>query len=411
MSKKATIQFTAEHEAAKMFEEVLKRNGISDYEFGYIDGVSVFHAENVEWDKESNFATEVVDLIMSLMNKQYDDKPDYAFILFIGTESGIEEYCNKRGYRSLDVGLGGEYGVHNPYLVGSNWNGDDNTPIPGTIVIHNNGVTKTDENAVTFQEYLTYYMMSKGITEIGDRTFVDCFDLKSIEIPTGVTKIGVEAFSRCLSLTSIELPSGITEIGNEAFACCNNLTDIRYNGTKQQWDKIKKGEYWFRYVCTRSVHCSDGDVELPDHLIEGTVYKSCLTLLDDDYIIPDGVTEIGERAFAYCYKLSSVVMPDSVTKIGNAAFRFCHSLKSVKIPDSVATIEEHAFAVCPSLESIELPDSVTEIGDKLFYNSFKLTDIRYSGTKSQWDKIKKGEKWCDNSDIETVHCVDGDVNL
>ena len=136
MSKKATIQFTAEHEAAKMFEEVLKQNGISDYEFGYIDGVSVFHAENVKLEKESQLADEIRYVIMSLMNKQYDDKPDYAFILFIGTESGIEEYCNKRGYRSLDVGLGGEYGVHNPYLVGSNWNGDDNTPIPGTIVIH-----------------------------------------------------------------------------------------------------------------------------------------------------------------------------------------------------------------------------------------------------------------------------------
>lgn len=350
MSKKATIQFTAEHEAAKMFEEVLKRNGISDYESGYIDGVSVFHAENVEWDKESNFVTEVVDLIMSLMNKQYDDKPDYAFILFIGTESGIEEYYNKRGYRSLDVGLGGEYGVHNPYLVGSNWNGDDNTPIPGTIVIHNNGVTKTDENAVTFQEYLTYYMMSNGITEIGDRTFVDCFDLKSIEIPTGVTKIGVEAFSRCLSLTSIELPSGITEIGNEAFACCYNLTDIRYNGTKQQWDNVKKGQYWFRYVGTKFIHCTDGDVELPCEVIDGTVYKECLIPLDKDYTIPDGVTEIAANAFRHCEMLTSIKIPTGVTKIGKSAFYFCTSLESVALPKGLTDVDDTAFSRCPKLK-------------------------------------------------------------
>jgi hypothetical protein len=34
-------------------------------------------------------------------------------------------------------------------------------------------------------------------------------------------------------------------------------------------------------------------------------------------VIPPGVTEIGERAFANCCKLQEIVIPDSVTEIAN----------------------------------------------------------------------------------------------
>lgn len=51
-----------------------------------------------------------------------------------------------------------------------------------------------------------------------------------------------------------------------------------------------------------------------------------------EYVIPDGVTEIGLGAFEGCTSLKSVTIPDSVTKIGCYAFNGCASLKSVTIP-------------------------------------------------------------------------------
>ena len=68
--------------------------------------------------------------------------------------------------------------------------------------------------------------------------------------------------------------------------------------------------------------------------------------------ILDGVTSIGEGAFADCSSLTSIVIPESVTSIGEWAFDYCSSLTSIVIPESVTSIGEGAFAYCSSLENI-----------------------------------------------------------
>ena len=119
---------------------------------------------------------------------------------------------------------------------------------------------------------------------------------------------------------------------------------------------------------------------------------------DTSYIIPDGVTSIGDFAFMYCISLKSITIPNSVTSVGCDAFRWCvllesiiipesvpsigkgalflcESLKSITIPDSVTSIEEDAFSQCKSLKSITIPNSVTSIGDGAFMYCESLKSI------------------------------------
>jgi len=98
-----------------------------------------------------------------------------------------------------------------------------------------------------------------------------------------------------------------------------------------------------------------------------------------DYAIPDGVTSIGDSAFAYCTRLTSITIPDGVTTIEDTAFFSCSSLTSITIPDGVTTIGDGAFDGCSSLTSITIPDSVTSIRvltNKPFSYCAGLTDIQ-----------------------------------
>ena len=71
------------------------------------------------------------------------------------------------------------------------------------------------------------------------------------------------------------------------------------------------------------------------------------------------VTSIGNYAFYYCSKLTSVTIPNSVTSIGGWAFEGCSGLTSVTIPNSVTSIELGTFSGCSGLTSINIPNSVT----------------------------------------------------
>ena len=92
-------------------------------------------------------------------------------------------------------------------------------------------------------------------------------------------------------------------------------------------------------------------------------------------IFENGVTSIGEGAFAYCSELTDIAIPSSVTSIGEDAFYWCSNLTSVTIPSSVTSIGRHAFEDCRSLTSIEIPSSVTSIGEYAFCNCSALTGI------------------------------------
>ena len=97
-------------------------------------------------------------------------------------------------------------------------------------------------------------------------------------------------------------------------------------------------------------------------------------------IISDGVTNIGNYAFYYCYcrSLTSVTIPDSVTSIGGHAFRNCDGLTKVTIPDSVTSIGNYAFYDCDGLTSVTIGNSVTRIGDYAFRDCTRLTEINYN---------------------------------
>jgi len=83
-------------------------------------------------------------------------------------------------------------------------------------------------------------------------------------------------------------------------------------------------------------------------------------------VIPQGVTVIGDGAFAECPYLESVTLPASLKTIGGRAFYYCSSLRSVPLPAGLQTIGEEAFGDCARLDNIAVPASVKSIGKGAF---------------------------------------------
>ncbi len=72
-------------------------------------------------------------------------------------------------------------------------------------------------------------------------------------------------------------------------------------------------------------------------------------------IIEDGVTSIGNYAFAGCTNLTTVEMGSDVETIGNYAFYECSALTDLNFGPQIAVIGEYAFAYCSSLAKLVIP--------------------------------------------------------
>lgn len=110
--------------------------------------------------------------------------------------------------------------------------------------------------------------------------------------------------------------------------------------------------------------------------VDGVVYSKDGKTLElfpngksGDYAVEPTVEKIGDYAFYYSKKLTSVKLPQGVKTIGEGAFGDCSMLTSVELPDTLTTISRFAFYNTESLAEITIPRSVTEIDDYAFNNS------------------------------------------
>ena len=124
---------------------------------------------------------------------------------------------------------------------------------------------------------------------------------------------------------------------------------------------------------------------IPDHALFHTDEQvdwetlQISTIWLEKLVLPEGITEIGELAFAYATTLTEVNFPSSLRTIGPAAFTDCIRLTTdqLKFGDNLEKIGDQTFYQCQGLTgSIHLPESMKVIDDSAFYRD-KITDINF----------------------------------
>lgn len=208
--------------------------------------------------------------------------------------------------------------------------------------------------------------VSNGVTSIGEDAFWYCENLKSIEFSNSVVSLGNYAVYGCDMLTSVRIGNGLTAIGTAVFDCCDNLRVIEIDPQNPNY-------------------CTDESSVIYD--AEKITVVRAPTGLSGQYIIPDTVTHIAADAFMHCEKLTEIVMQEGIVSIGSGAFVGCTSLTTVEIPNGVTQIESSAFSGC-NFDTITIPNTVTAIRRYAFFLCENITDVFYSGTKSEWSAIE-----------------------
>lgn len=95
-------------------------------------------------------------------------------------------------------------------------------------------------------------------------------------------------------------------------------------------------------------------------------------------VIPDGVTEIGSRAFCES-TLTDIVIPDSVTSIALGCFQES-DITSVILPKRLKSIEKYLFMDCKKLVSVVIPDGMALIKESAFEGAVSLLDVTIPGS-------------------------------
>ncbi|MBO7453355.1 MAG: DUF4214 domain-containing protein [Clostridiales bacterium] len=87
-------------------------------------------------------------------------------------------------------------------------------------------------------------VLPNGLDNIDNYAFLGDTALTTVNIPETVSIIEYSAFMNTKSLQELEMPNSVKEIKPDAFIG-SKITDIYFNGTQDEWNKIKKMEFDF----------------------------------------------------------------------------------------------------------------------------------------------------------------------
>ncbi len=151
-------------------------------------------------------------------------------------------------------------------------------------------------------------------------------------------------------------------------------------------------------------------VTLPESLryIGGGSFVYCTKL--QSIAIPAGVEDVEVGAFVQCESLEQVNLPDAITCVSANAFRLCSSLTSIAIPEGVTYVDTGAFAQCGALKEVSLPKSLKSVEQDAFSECANLTDVYYAGSEAAWNAV---EVFDGNEPLQNaaLHCAAVDLAI
>ena len=326
--------------------------------------------------------TEVVDKNAFILNPGAEECPANApdkektlgGVVYMYTDN--ENLTSMERIHHIERSAESQHSWHQKLIVGSRpaedgeWTADDFT-IDGTTItgLSESGIKKRtvnkdlvlpDKNAsgqyitaladttsstglfASEEEKFKSLVLPSSIERIGQRAFADNGLTGNVKFPLTLKEIGLAAFQNN-SLTNVTLPDSVVKLGEGAFSTNPKLGTI----------VISKG---LTEIAAGAFGCSD-----KNHWMEN------LTQL----VIPEGITKIGNNAFAG-NNIKRIKIPSTVTEIGEFAFSTKNYLKdecTLELPEGLRIIGSKAFRN-KVIKEVTLPSSVEELKQDVFLKQY-----------------------------------------
>ena len=233
---------------------------------------------------------------------------------------------------------------------------------------------------------LTTVVIEEGVTKIPAKMFYNQQGIVNINFPSTMKEIASYAFGKT-SLKKVLLPSALENIGERAFGDIETLTSIDVGSNLVTGKNAFNGS---KNLVT--INLKSGARKIVDGFLANTGIT--------EFVVPEGVEEIGEDAFSSNEQLTKITLPSTLKTIGERAFSNT-SLKEIVFPASMKTIPE-GILENTQVEKIVLSEGVEEIGDYAFANNKLLKSVVFPSTLK---KIGRGAFM--NSNLESVTLPSG----
>ncbi len=270
--------------------------------------------------------------------------------------------------------------------------------IDGTLTVHGEGEMRKcgflQEDLPSWysvKDEIEKVVIENGVTRIGECSFIECANLKHVEIGHTVIAVDGMAFYNCPSLEKVVIPSSVKQLGSEVFGP-DGIEKLYFTGSESDWQSIsmaKKNDYE-----TTEIVFGYEDAELPGDAV-GADYEfnkelkwsfanGVLTLSgngDMVYISP----QIDSQPWAAYYdKITTVIIEEGVTSICKNAFSAMPNLAKIEIANTVKSIGEFAFNHAEKLTEVTIPESVEFIDGNVFGNCENLKKINVDAANKNY---------------------------
>ena len=186
------------------------------------------------------------------------------------------------------------------------------------------------------------------------KTLLLCFTKeKTVTLSENLEKVDGFSFKAASNIEEIILPESVKSIESQVFQKNKKLKTLKIGKNVSHINPI------FKYMNGNGEVIIDE--ENPYYTIENNILYNkekteliaVIERIQGNFIVPENIEKIGDRAFHNQEKMTSIELPTSLKEIGDS-FNFCNGLVEITIPANVEKIGNNCFASAVNLEKIKI---------------------------------------------------------